>query len=87
MKTFKQLRKEHKEQITMVPIHKLDHEEYDDHPDRLKNIQNSISKHGIKEPLELYDYKGHLSVQDGKHRLQSARNLKMTHVPAIIQKA
>lgn len=68
-----------------VPIEHLSHVAYDDDPRRIPLA--SIKEHGIREPLELSQYgEEPLNVEDGRHRLEAARRLGLTHVPARIQK-
>lgn len=69
--------------IVHVPVEHLSHIRYDDDPRRIP--LDSVREHGIREPLELSQYGDHLNVEDGKHRLEAARMLGHTHVPARIQ--
>jgi ParB-like chromosome segregation protein Spo0J len=74
----------HEPAIEQIPISLLGHEIYDDDPRRLTALRTDVAARGFTSPLELLEHKGHLSVQDGKHRLEVARQLGLSHVPAKV---
>ncbi len=73
--------------IVHFPVESLSHIPYEDDPSRLTKLRDSVRQHGIKEPIEIWNHKGHVSLMDGAHRLQVARDLGITHIPAKIWKS
>lgn len=56
------------------------------HPDEVEKLAQSIAEEGWREPLMLEYYKGNKMVLlgEGNHRLHSARQLGLTHVPVRV---
>ncbi len=58
-------------------------EQFDE--DDLKELSNSISKHGVLEPVIVRKSKGQYELVSGERRLRAVRNLKLSEIPAVIR--
>jgi ParB family chromosome partitioning protein len=51
----------------------------------LKELKDSIAKHGVLEPVIVRKSKGHYELVSGERRLRAVRALNMTEIPAVIR--
>ncbi|RLC34321.1 hypothetical protein DRH14_03245 [Candidatus Shapirobacteria bacterium] len=56
-------------------------------PDSIKDLIESIQKHGILEPLVIAHTPAGYQIIAGERRWRAARFLKLTHVPVVVKEA
>lgn len=69
----------------ILKVSDFDHVPYEDDPNRLTALMKDIKEKGFTTPIEVSQYKDEpYFVEDGRHRLEAARRLKIKNIPAVV---